>query len=802
MKKLVALLLALTMLLSLAACSNNSGTKDPGTADPGTTNTDNSGTAAPSTTGWKAGQAGHYTYNYWGATPSTWSPTDWETTAESSVLNYLVTPLYNYRLNADKTDYDRIPDAAASDPIDVTAQYAGNEKYGVPADATAGWAYEIKLNDKITWEDGTPLTADDYIYTVSQFLSPEMLNFRASLFFEGNVALANANLYYNSLKSGTAYASVYDEWDAPELQWDALVKGDDGNYYTTDGRAIFIDWNVGTAYFDGYPVRDYVYGDADSGYIPEDAYALDAFVNDDGYVPLTDQAYQWIQPMFDGWGEGYSMLWVCSYSYEAQPNGYTMDDVGIIKNDDYSVTFVLTKYVDPDIFADSISGCLYCVNKGLYEANKKEVGGLIKSSYGTSKETCMSYGPYKMESYQADKQSVFVRNDGWYGYQAGSIWDGYYQTTDIVVQYLENSATAKMLFLQGGLSSYSVGADDMVTYASSDYIKYTLSDYTWMFNLSSDEASLKSRDGNGVNHSILSVLDFRKAFSLCIDRTEYATTTAGYTPAYALLNSYYTYNDIVYRDTDAGKSVLQNLYGVSDVSKITGQDIEQARTLFQQAYNTAVDKGLLTASDRVEIEYWIDADDASVQNRLNYLNNYLAEATKGTDLEGKVTVKLVIGQDLYTNMRNGVCDMISNSWGGAYQNPYWMMLCYCDASYNLAYGFDVYNTYWTINVNGEDVTLCANDWYLELFEGTYASADKDTRDQILAAIEYNLLAYYGNIPLLSQGSATLYQMRLKHGSDTWVNNVIGYGAFCEYTYAMDDAEWEAYCASNNYQLQY
>lgn len=317
-----------------------------------------------------------------------------------------------------------------------------------------------------------------------------MLNFRASLFFEGNVALANANLYYNSFKSGTAYASVYDEWDAPELQWDALVKGDNGNYYTTDGRAIYIDWNVGTAYFDGYPVRDYVYGDADSGYIPEDAYALDAFANDDGYVPLTDQAYQWIQPMFDGWGDGYSMLWVCSYSYEAQPDGYTMDDVGAIKNDDYSVTFVLTKYVDPDIFADSISGCLYCVNKGIYEANKKEVGGLIKSSYGTS------------------------------------------------------------------------------------------------------------------------------------------------------------------------------------------------------------------------------------------------------------------------------------------------------------------------NVNGEDVTLCANDWYLELFEGTYASADKDTRDQILAAIEYNLLAYYGNIPLLSQGSATLYQMRLKHGSDTWVNNVIGYGAFCEYTYAMDDAEWEAYCASNNYQLQY
>lgn len=800
MKKLLAMLLALAMLFSLAACSNTQD--DPGKTDPGTTNTDTPNNTDPGTeyTGWTAGQAGHYTYTYWGSTPSTWSPTDWEQSGESNLLGRISTPLYSFRLNADKTDYVRIPDAAAELPIDVTAQYAGNEKYGVPENATSGRVYEVKLNEKLCWEDGTPVTADDYIYTISQFLNPEMLNFRASLFYEGNTALANARLYYNSLKTGMDYHSINDEWNAPELQWDALVKGDDGCYYTADGRPVYVDWNIPTEYFYEESVRDWV-GEGD-GWITTDAYALDAYVNDDGYVPLTDEAYNYIQPLFDSWGDGYTMVWVCSYGTPVEPNGYTMDDVGVIKNDDYSLTFFLTKHVDADVFADTLSGNLYCVKKDIYEANKKEVGGLIKSSYGTSIDTCMSYGPYKMESFQPDKQTVLVKNENWYGYEAGSIWDGYYQTTDIVIQYLENDATARMLFLQGALSSYTVGADDMVTYAGSDYIKYSLSDYTWMFDLNSDVDSLKQRDGNGINHSILSVLEFRKAFSLCIDRTEFATTTAGYTPTYTLLNSYYTYNDIVYRNTEAGESVLKRLYNVDDVSKVTGQNIEEARTLFQQAYDTAVAEGLMSATDKVQIDYWDTADDSTTQNRINYLNSYLAEATKGTDLEGKVSVVLKIGQDLYSNMSNGLCDMIGNSWGGAYQNPYWMMLCYCDESYNVAYGFDVYNTKWTFNVNGEDVTYSANDWYIELFEGEYSGADKDTRDAILADMEYELLSYYGNIPMLSQGSATLYQMRLKHGSDTWVNNVISYGGFSEYTYTMDDAQWEAYCASNNYQLQY
>ena len=785
MKRIIALLLSLVMLLSLAACGGKD--KTPASSE--------SGTTAGASTGYQPGQAGHYTYAYWGSNPSTWSPTDWETTGETAILSRLVTPLYSYFINADGTGYDTIPDAAAELPIDVTTTYAGNETYGVPADATEGWAYEIRLNEKMVWEDGTPLTADDYIYSLSQYLNPDMMNLRSSLFTEGNAALANAKSYYNSKQTGFAYRNANENG----YVFADFTKAEDGYYYTADGNAVYLDWNnTNDYYLGGWSVREYVY-DGD-GYIPTTAYALDEFVNEDGYVPLNDEALGYVAPTMEGWGSDVSCI--LSVYVELTGNDTTFEDVGVVKNGDYSFTVILNKYVSQARIADTLASCLYCVKEDLYEANKSNAGGLIKSSYGTSADKFMSYGPYKMESHQPDKETIMVKNENWYGY-SDSRWDNYYQTTDIVVQYITNTATAKQLFLQGELSTYGVGADDIAAYASSDYIRYQPGDYTYSFFLNTDEASLKDRDGNGVNHSILSILDFRKALSLCVDRAEFAQTLAGYTPTYTLLNTYYSYDDVTYRYTEAGESVLKDLYNTDDPDSVTGQDIEQACALFQSAYEQAVEKGLMKEGDSVQIDYWIPTSgDTTDQNQINYMNSYLAEATIGTSLEGKVQIVSTIGEDITTNMRKGLCDMMFNSWGGAATDPYWMMLCYCVEDYNFTYGFDVYNTQWTINVNGEDVTMSPNDWYEALHDTTYAGADKDTRDAILAAMELNLLEYYGVIPMLSQGYATLYQQRVSLGSDTWVNNVIGYGSMYEWTYSMDDAEWAAYCAENNHQLQY
>ena len=54
---------------------------------------------------------------------------------------------------------------------DVTAEYAGT--YGVPEKALRNYAYRITLNENACWDDGTPITADDWIYSGQRMLDLE-----------------------------------------------------------------------------------------------------------------------------------------------------------------------------------------------------------------------------------------------------------------------------------------------------------------------------------------------------------------------------------------------------------------------------------------------------------------------------------------------------------------------------------------------------------------------------------------------------------------------------------------------------
>lgn len=69
---------------------------------------------------------------------------------------------------------------------DVTAEYAGT--YGVPENAVRGYAYQVILNTRACWDDGTPITTDDWLYSVHKML--ETGN-------ESMLILANAESYRN-----------------------------------------------------------------------------------------------------------------------------------------------------------------------------------------------------------------------------------------------------------------------------------------------------------------------------------------------------------------------------------------------------------------------------------------------------------------------------------------------------------------------------------------------------------------------------------------------------------------------------
>lgn len=62
-----------------------------------------------------------------------------------------------YRVSADG---EVLPQLAQALPADVTAEYAG--QFGVAEEAVRGYAFRIDLNPEAAWEDGTPITAQDY----------------------------------------------------------------------------------------------------------------------------------------------------------------------------------------------------------------------------------------------------------------------------------------------------------------------------------------------------------------------------------------------------------------------------------------------------------------------------------------------------------------------------------------------------------------------------------------------------------------------------------------------------------------
>ena len=201
MKKALSLLLALCMVLSLAACGSTATSTTETTAAETTESTETTETTEVS------GDVPSYTFNdYTTALANNWNPHTWETNADDAVLSgYLSSPFVTMQAEDTENGVYQWVYEMATEINDVTAEHQDDlTKYAVnlPADTAAedvteGYVFEIKLNENAKWEDGTPINADSYIYSMQQLLNPEMRNYRANLYYAGESAIAGGNAYYN-----------------------------------------------------------------------------------------------------------------------------------------------------------------------------------------------------------------------------------------------------------------------------------------------------------------------------------------------------------------------------------------------------------------------------------------------------------------------------------------------------------------------------------------------------------------------------------------------------------------------------
>ncbi len=765
-KKLLALLLVATMVTGMFAGCSKKG-EEGGNKDNGTT------------------AGGSYTWHDTTGTMNTFSPTDWQLNNEGSVFSYCSSGLYDWRIADNAQGWEYVPDLATALPTDLTAQYAG--QYNIPEDATEGYAWQVTIRQDATWNDGTPITSHDFEYTLQQFLNPEMKNYRASSYYD-QFPIANAKGYYNGATANVAEMGY---------TWDDITMSDETSSLS-NGSSIRIAWGLENGA--GYTFTEY------EDYFDPDLFAaLDAKADGMGYIELTNDTFDMLYNQFcatDTWGNETKEDFLAYLVYDDPTLATPWENVGFIIDDDYTFTVIVEKSLSEFYFIYLFSPTL--LHEGLYEANKADQGGIIKSSYGTSVEKFASYGPYVLTTYQEGKALYFEKNESWYGY-SDPAYEGLYQTTAIDLQIIDDSSTRLNLFLQGKLDYEALNSDTIADYATSDYVYYTPQSYNQAFCFNTDMSMLKSREENNQNKTIMCYKDFRHAVSLAYDRADYCKTcTSGFEPSFGLLNRLYIYDPdtmTAYRDTDAAKQVLCEVYGVSDVSELSGYDVAKASELLQSAYDQCYADGNIDDDDVVTLNFHVYGTETVYQKLIDYLQEALDTAAVGTSLEGRIKIQLVQDQDRYTSMQNGEVDLMNEAWGGADMDPYTLIQVYTDPSYITEYGFN-YKEEFTATIQGTEYTMNYFEWYTELTSGTWSSADVTVRNEVLAAMEKNLLLNYHVIPLGAYTDAALYSQRVVMPSSEFVNSLVGFGSINQITYTMNDAEWEAYCAEQGNQLTY
>lgn len=501
------------------------------------------------------------------------------------------------------------------------------------------------------------------------------------------------------------------------------------------------------------------------------------------------------------WYSGLTALVNAQEYYEGTAD---WNSVGFIKNDDYSFTLIFTKQLS--LFqVEYGTTALILLKEDIFEANKKQTGDIIKTSYGTSADSSASYGPYKVKTFQQDKEMLLVKNPEWYGWTDGQHVDQY-QTTAVSIQYITEHTTILNLFLQGKLDDTGLTPNELKIYGNSIFRKTSPQSFTWKYSFNIDREKLKSRSTSSENHIMLSYIDFRHAVSLSLNRQEIVDTVSPSSdPAFGLINHLYISDpstNETYRSNPYASKTLCSFYGVSSPDEITGYNKTLAKEYFQKAYDKALAAGDITPSDRFYINLHTYNTSETNMRLVTTLQDAVNESSAGTSFEKRIIINQVTDDNYYSNMKNGNVDCAVTAWGGASYDPFSVTECYCTFDLLNEYGFNPEQEKLTVNINGNKVTKTYFQWHVALNEEEYSSIENSQRVAILAEIEKGLLSYYNMLPLWYSNTSILLSQRMIEGSEHYINTLVEFGGIRFRKWSMDDHDWDAWCRKNNNRLRY
>lgn len=823
---LIAMVLVVVLCASvLTACKKDKGNGDGNVTKPGT--------------GWEDPKM--YTMReYTSQMPSQWCTILSSDNVNNTMESYFTSAFYefNYKFDANGKIVPgayTVEYSAATKLEDVTKKYAG--KYGLAADAEKGQAFAMTLRNDLKWDDGTPIKAADFVYTMSQQLSPKYLFATASNYYSGNYVIHNAQNYVKQGQSGwfsavdvAAYGASISSFEG--LYFDAKnVKAFESIFKTADMTKLT---------------------ELKSYFVSNGVNVFDELVQyaGDKRTPLTQELFDKIKGLFaadgglnssvSGWGwadEEIGYFTVVNYTYpemDFSKVGYFVGD------NEYELVMVIDGTLNP---LDAEGNLTYeagyyfsnwpLVKKDLWERCEDQSKTPYANSYCTTQEKSASWGPYKLTNYQDQKTYTVSRNDKWFGYGLPQ-YANQYQTDAIVTEKIEEWDTAWLAFQKGNLDGIGMDVKIAADYRTSKRAYFTPETYTFDLNIQSNATSKTDKR----NNLLLNYADFRKAISLSLDRDDYcAKNNPSSQAALGLLNSMYYYdveNGKVYRDTIQAKEAILNAYGATKnadgswkVGETTYTDIEDAldattgynltlaRQLVESAVAQAKKDGKYSDGDEIILTYGIETQSANTDRVKNWFQAAFDNMTKGTSIEGKVKIEYFMFSSATWSEQfaDGEYDLCFGAWGNAPFNPAYL-LCETQISDENRYAvkWDPTTVEVTVKATPDDKHKDGNYTY-NLAQWRLILQGKDgcpvnfknfpMEDQLaaLGAVETAILKEYYSIPVFSRYSASLMGYKVDYISYEY-NTFMGYGGIRYMTFNYDDTAWAEFVASNNNILNY
>lgn len=807
---LIAMVLVVVLCASvLTACKKDKGNGDGNVTKPGT--------------GWEDPKM--YTMReYTSQMPSQWCTILSSDNVNNTMESYFTSAFYefNYKFDADGKIVPgayTVEYSAATKLEDVTKKYAG--KYGLAADAEKGQAFAMTLRNDLKWDDGTPIKAADFVYTMTQQLSPKYLFATASNYYSGNYVIHNAQNYVKQGQKGMFPAySVMKEYNVAD---DAKLI-----YSTTNSRV------------------------AEKGFTPENIVALFGIegmtvekinaLNGKSLADIKKDAAlneTW-EALLGAWKTDPNEeldFFETEYEYPAMD----FSEVGYFVGDnEYELVMVIDGTLNP---LDAEGNLTYeagyyfsnwpLVKKDLWERCEDQSKTPYANSYCTTQEKSASWGPYKLTNYQDQKTYTVSRNDKWFGYGLPQ-YANQYQTDAIVTEKIEEWDTAWLAFQKGNLDGIGMNVKIAADYRTSKRAYFTPETYTFDLNIQSNAISRTDKR----NNLLLNYADFRKAISLSLDRDDYcAKNNPSSQAALGLLNSMYYYdveNGKVYRDSVQAKEAILNAYGATKnadgswkvgentytdiedaLDATTGYNLTLARQLVENAVAQAKADGKYRDGEEIILTYGIETQSADTDRVKNWFQAAFDNMTKGTSIEGKIKIEYFMFSSATWSEQfsKGEYDLCFSAWGNAPFNPAYL-LCETQISDENRYAvkWDPKTVSVTVKATPDAdhkdglYTYNLEQWRL-ILQGkdgcpvNFKNFPMEDQLTALGAVETAILKEYYSIPVFSRYSASLMGYKVDYISYEY-NTFMGYGGIRYMTFNYDDTAWAEFVASNNNILNY